>query len=110
MYTCSPVQGKIANYGTYGMVVQVNHYIHGLCPTLHLADVRLKHPEKKLNKGADVRCRVRNEVVAEYECERTPGDYSLGVLWVTHGSTHTPSNPYSSRHDETNMESHIHVM
>ena len=89
--TCSPVQGKIANYGTYGMVIQVNHYIHGLCPTLHLADVRLKHPEKKLKKGADVRCRVRNEVVAECECELTPGDRRLGVLWFTHGSTHTPT-------------------
>ena len=70
---CSLAQGKIANFGTYGMVVQVNQYIHGLCPSLHLADVRLKHPEKKLKKGSDVQCRVRKKLVAEYRFQLTPG-------------------------------------
>ena len=60
LFCCA--QGKIANYGTYGIVVRVNQYIHGLCPTLHLADVKLKHPEKKLKKGNEVRCRVRQRM------------------------------------------------
>ena len=40
------------------MIVQVNQYIQGLCPTLHLADNKLKHPEKKLKSGNEVKCRV----------------------------------------------------
>ena len=43
----------------YGMLVQLTDYIRGLCPALHLADSKLKHPGKKLKQGKPVDCRVR---------------------------------------------------
>lgn len=33
--------------------------IKGLVPSMHLADVLLKQPEKKYNTGDEVKCRVR---------------------------------------------------
>ncbi|XP_068709241.1 protein RRP5 homolog [Montipora foliosa] len=52
------VKGKILSLEKYGMLVSVSEYIKGLCPTLHLADISLKHPEKKLKEGKVVKCRV----------------------------------------------------
>ena len=40
------------------MLVSVSDHIRGLCSTLHLADINLKHPEKKLKEGKVVKCRV----------------------------------------------------
>lgn len=42
-----------------GMQVKVTDGIKGLVPSLHLADVILKQPEKKYNVGDEVKCRVR---------------------------------------------------
>ena len=42
----------------YGMLVQLTDFIRGLCPTLHLADNKLKHPGKKLKQDKPVECRV----------------------------------------------------
>lgn len=42
-----------------GMQVKVTDGIKGLVPSMHLADVILKQPEKKYNIGDEVRCRVR---------------------------------------------------
>ena len=45
------------------MFVSLTDYIKGLCRTLHLADINLQHPEKKLKEGKTVKCRVS-------KCER----------------------------------------
>lgn len=42
-----------------GMQVKVTDGIKGLVPSMHLADVTLKQPEKKYSIGREVRCRVR---------------------------------------------------
>lgn len=42
-----------------GMQVKVTDGIKGLVPSMHLADVILKQPEKKYSIGDEVRCRVR---------------------------------------------------
>lgn len=41
------------------MQVKVADGIKGLVPSMHLADVTLKQPEKKYSIGHEVRCRVR---------------------------------------------------
>ena len=51
-------QGKIITLEKFGMLVSVSEHIRGLCTTLHLADIQLKHPEKKLKQGKVVKCRV----------------------------------------------------
>ncbi|NXA05405.1 RRP5 protein, partial [Sapayoa aenigma] len=52
------VQGKMLSLKPIGMQVKVADGIKGLVPSLHLADVILKQPEKKYNIGDEVRCRV----------------------------------------------------
>lgn len=42
-----------------GMEVKVTENIKGFVPNLHLADVKLKQPEKKYSTGSTVKCRVR---------------------------------------------------
>lgn len=46
-------------FKSIGMHVKVTDGIKGLVPSLHLADVVLKQPEKKYNIGDEVKCRVR---------------------------------------------------
>jgi len=41
------------------MQVKVTDGIKGLVPSMHLAEVILKQPEKKYNTGDEVKCRVR---------------------------------------------------
>ncbi|KAK3095914.1 hypothetical protein FSP39_020750 [Pinctada imbricata] len=48
----------VENVGERGVTVRVTSHIQGLIPTLHLADVPLKHPEKKFEKGKKLKCRV----------------------------------------------------
>jgi len=52
------VKGKIITLEKFGMLISVSDHIRGLCPTLHLADINLQHPEKKLKEGKVVKCRV----------------------------------------------------
>ncbi|KAM6265093.1 protein RRP5 homolog [Spheniscus humboldti] len=52
------VQGKVFALKPIGMQVKVTDGIKGLVPSMHLADVILKQPEKKYNIGDEVRCRV----------------------------------------------------
>ncbi|NXG17724.1 RRP5 protein, partial [Grallaria varia] len=52
------VQGKVVSLKPIGMQVKVADGIKGLVPSIHLADVILKHPEKKYNIGDEVKCRV----------------------------------------------------
>lgn len=43
----------------YGMLVKVAEQIRGLVPSVHLADILMKNPEKKYHTGDEVQCRVR---------------------------------------------------
>jgi len=36
------------------MIIELSPRLKGLCPSLHFADVALKHPAKRLKKGAKV--------------------------------------------------------
>ncbi|RMX61399.1 hypothetical protein pdam_00018294 [Pocillopora damicornis] len=50
--------GKVTSLEKFGMFVSLTDHIKGLCRTLHLADINLQHPEKKLKEGKTVKCRV----------------------------------------------------
>ncbi|KAJ7376225.1 hypothetical protein OS493_036048 [Desmophyllum pertusum] len=52
------IKGKIITLEKFGMLISVSDHIRGLCTTLHLADINLQHPEKKLKEGKVVKCRV----------------------------------------------------
>ncbi|NXS07016.1 RRP5 protein, partial [Neodrepanis coruscans] len=58
IHTGDVVQGKMLSLKPIGMQVKVADGIKGLVPSIHLADVILKQPEKKYNIGDEVRCRV----------------------------------------------------
>ncbi|XP_061228578.1 protein RRP5 homolog isoform X2 [Neopsephotus bourkii] len=58
IHTGDVVQGKVFALKPIGMQVKVTDAIKGLVPSMHLADVILKQPEKKYNIGDQVRCRV----------------------------------------------------
>ncbi|XP_014815473.1 PREDICTED: protein RRP5 homolog isoform X2 [Calidris pugnax] len=58
IHTGDVVQGKIFALRPIGMQVKVTDGIKGLVPSLHIADVILKQPEKKYNIGDEVKCRV----------------------------------------------------
>ncbi|XP_065495074.1 protein RRP5 homolog [Caloenas nicobarica] len=58
IHTGDVVQGKVFAFKPIGMHVKVTDGIKGLVPSLHLADVILKQPEKKYNIGDEVKCRV----------------------------------------------------
>uniref|UniRef100_A0A8B9Z698 Protein RRP5 homolog n=1 Tax=Buteo japonicus TaxID=224669 RepID=A0A8B9Z698_9AVES len=58
IHTGDVVQGKVFALKPIGMQVKVTDGIKGLVPSMHLADVILKQPEKKYNIGDEVRCRV----------------------------------------------------
>lgn len=42
----------------FGILVKVGEQIRGLVPSVHLADVMMKNPEKKYHLGDEVKCRV----------------------------------------------------
>ena len=52
------LEATVDRHGSFGMVVLIQGHIRGLCPTSHLADGRLKNPQKKYEEGTTVRCRV----------------------------------------------------
>ncbi|XP_048585462.1 protein RRP5 homolog isoform X2 [Nematostella vectensis] len=54
----SIVEGTIITLEKFGMLVSVSDHIKGLVTNMHLADIILKHPEKKLTEGKVVKCRV----------------------------------------------------
>ncbi|NWR86069.1 RRP5 protein, partial [Furnarius figulus] len=58
IHTGDVVQGKVVSLKPIGMQVKVTDGIKGLVPSIHLADVILKQPEKKYNVGDEVKCRV----------------------------------------------------
>ncbi|KAK9400900.1 protein RRP5 like [Crotalus adamanteus] len=52
------LEGKVLTLKPLGMQVKVTESIKGFVPSLHLADVKLKQPEKKYSTGTTVKCRV----------------------------------------------------
>ncbi|XP_074089895.1 protein RRP5 homolog [Macrotis lagotis] len=52
------VKGKVFALRSYGMIVKVTERIRGLVPTLHLADVQIRNPQKKYRVQDEVKCRV----------------------------------------------------
>ncbi|NXM02927.1 RRP5 protein, partial [Tyrannus savana] len=58
IHTGDVVQGKVLSLKPIGMHVKVADGIKGLVPSIHLADMILKQPEKKYNIGDEVKCRV----------------------------------------------------
>ncbi|KAI1331172.1 nucleic acid-binding protein [Xylariaceae sp. FL0255] len=48
----------IGQDGVTGLLVKLADAIHGYVPEMHLADVRLQHPEKKFREGLKVKARV----------------------------------------------------
>ena len=61
------VEGSVERFGDFGMIVTVTDTIRGLCPRLHLSDVRaiMKQPRKKYKEGSKVKCRVLNLVPSQ---------------------------------------------
>ncbi|XP_004474045.2 protein RRP5 homolog isoform X2 [Dasypus novemcinctus] len=52
------VKGTVHTIKPYGMLVKVDEQIRGLVPSMHLADILMKNPEKKYHIGDEVKCRV----------------------------------------------------
>ncbi|ERT01232.1 hypothetical protein HMPREF1624_02474 [Sporothrix schenckii ATCC 58251] len=48
----------ISPSGVSGLIVEIADGVTGLVPELHLADVKLQHPEKKFREGMKVKARV----------------------------------------------------
>lgn len=48
----------VGEHGVHGLIVKLAEGISGLVPEMHLADVRLQHPEKKFREGMKVKARV----------------------------------------------------
>ena len=42
----------------FGILIQVTDHIKALCPSLHMSDITLKHPEKKFKEVNKIKCRV----------------------------------------------------
>uniref|UniRef100_A0A670XW31 Protein RRP5 homolog n=1 Tax=Pseudonaja textilis TaxID=8673 RepID=A0A670XW31_PSETE len=58
MHPGQVLEGKVMTLKPLGMEVKITESIKGFVPNLHLADVKLKQPEKKYSTGTTVKCRV----------------------------------------------------
>ncbi|KAL1787295.1 RRP5-like [Sigmodon hispidus] len=56
--TGTVVKGTVLAVKPFGLLVKVGEQIRGLVPSMHLADVMMKNPEKKYHLGDEVKCRV----------------------------------------------------
>lgn len=101
------VEGSVERFGDFGMIVTLTDAIRGLCPRLHLSDVRaiMKQPRKKYKEGSKVKCRVLNLVPSQKQlllsCKKSlvhsttetltsytqamPGGIHQGVITSVHG-------------------------
>lgn len=52
------VKGRVLALKPFGMLVKVGEQMRGLVPSIHLADIVMKNPEKKFNTGDEVKCKV----------------------------------------------------
>ena len=59
------IESTVERVGDFGVILSITDSIRGLCPRIHLSDVSLKHPKKKLTVGAKVKCRVLSVQPAE---------------------------------------------
>ncbi|XP_031246466.1 protein RRP5 homolog [Mastomys coucha] len=56
--TGTVVKGTVLAIKPFGILVKVGEQMKGLVPSMHLADIMMKNPEKKYNTGDEVKCRV----------------------------------------------------
>ena len=56
------VEGVVEKVADFGMTVAISESIHGLCPLLHVSDLKsiVSKPERKFKAGGKVKCRVLN--------------------------------------------------
>ncbi|CAH6944398.1 protein RRP5 homolog [Phodopus roborovskii] len=52
------VKGTVLAIKPFGILVKVGEQMRGLVPSMHLADIMMKNPEKKYHLGDEVKCRV----------------------------------------------------
>ncbi|KAJ1140728.1 hypothetical protein NDU88_007070, partial [Pleurodeles waltl] len=52
------IEGTVTSLRPIGILVKITDHMTGLVPSLHLADVRIKKPERKYSEGQTVKCRV----------------------------------------------------
>eukprot|EP00048_Salpingoeca_helianthica_P008104 m.118546 g.118546 ORF g.118546 m.118546 type:complete len:1861 (+) comp14514_c1_seq1:75-5657(+) len=52
------LKATIGRVGDDGLHLDLSKHVYGVCPPMHMADVALKHPEKKFTVGTEVTCRV----------------------------------------------------
>ena len=53
------IEGTVEKHGDFGMILGLTEHIRGICPKLHVSDIKMR---KKLKEGAKVKCRVLNVV------------------------------------------------
>ncbi|XP_069836334.1 protein RRP5 homolog [Dendropsophus ebraccatus] len=95
------IEGTVNSLTPLGMVVDITKHLNGLVPTLHLADVTLKQPEKIYTCGKKIKCRVldvdpsakkliltRKKIMIESKLpilasyhDATPGLITHGFIW-----------------------------
>ena len=80
------VEGTVERFGNFGMIISVTDNIRGLCPKLHLSDVRsiMKQPKKKYKEGSKVKCRVLSVEPSQrrllLSCKKTLVRSTCGLL------------------------------
>lgn len=52
------LQGIVQSIESSGVLVSITDHICGLCPLMHLADVKLKNPERKFKEKKMMKFRV----------------------------------------------------
>lgn len=52
------IKGTVLAIRPFGILVKVGEQMRGLVPSMHLADIVMKNPEKKYHLGDEVKCRV----------------------------------------------------
>ena len=97
----SMVKGVVEKVESFGVIVSITDHIKGLCPTLHLSDATLSHPEKLFRVGSTMSFRVlscdptknrlilthkkslvrleEQKIMMDYE-KIQPGDQAMGVV------------------------------
>lgn len=98
------VEGTIEKLTEFGMFVSITDTIKGICPRNHMADGKLKQPQRKHKEGARIKCRVLNVIPATRKltltCKKSllqsthdplldytqakPGDVNTGVISSVH--------------------------
>ncbi|XP_036027752.1 protein RRP5 homolog [Onychomys torridus] len=56
--TGTVIKGTVLAIKPFGILVKVGEQMRGLVPSMHLADIVMRNPEKKYHLGDEVKCRV----------------------------------------------------